>query len=263
MNNDFPGIPRHWWGKIIGAFLGLLRGGYFGAIVGGFIGHLVDRFFSNLSGRGGTRQVFFRALFSSLGQLNKADGRVTQAEIQGAEALMRRLQLTAKERERAIRYFEQGKDRDFNLEQSLREFSQHTMLRHDLRQMFVEILLEGASADGNISSSEQAVLARVCHALHIPAELFAAMLNAHRPGARQQAGPNRGLPLHQAYASLGVTAKASDTEVKRAYRKLVKQYHPDKLEARGLPEEMMQKARTRVREINSAYDQIKQSRGFK
>ena len=268
MNSYFPGIPRHWWGKIIGAFLGLLRGGLSGAILGAFIGHLADRFFSNLSGWGGTRQVFFRALFTTLGQINKADGRVTEAEIKAAEDLMRRLQLTQQERDRAIQFFEQGKDRDFVLEQSLREFAQHTMLRHDLRQMFVEILLDGASADGNISAAEQAVLARVCHVLHIPPELFAAMLNARRAGGssgryRQQQSSKRSLPIAQAYASLGITSQVSDAEVKKAYRKLIKQYHPDKLVSRGLPEEMMKKARSRVREINGAYDQIKQARGFK
>ena len=69
--------------------------------------------------------------------------------------------------------------------------------------------------------------------------------------------------MGQAYAQLGLTGKASDSEVKKAYRKLVSQYHPDKLVSRGLPEEMMDIAKTRVREINTAYDQIKQARGFK
>jgi len=69
--------------------------------------------------------------------------------------------------------------------------------------------------------------------------------------------------LEQAYAHLGLTNKATDAEVKRAYRKLVSQYHPDKLVSHGLPEEMMEVAKTRVREINRAYDRIKQARGFK
>lgn len=266
MNKDFPGIPKHWWGKIIGAFLGLLRGGLSGAVLGAFIGHIIDGFLLNLSGGGGTRQVFFRALFSTLGHVNKADGRVTEAEIQAAKQLMARLQLNADEQKRAILYFQQGKERDFRLEENLREFAQHTRMRHDLRQMFVEILLDGASADGTISTAEQAVLARVCTALHIPAVLFAAMLNARRGGGgsyRQQKQPNARQSVQQAYASLGVNEKVSDAEVKKAYRRLVKQYHPDKLVSRGLPEEMMEKAKTRVREINSAYEQIKQSRGFK
>lgn len=265
-NAAFPGIPRHWWGKIIGAFLGLLKGGLSGAILGAFIGHMLDRFVAGLRGGMGTRQVFFRALFSSLGHLNKADGRVTQAEIQAAEQLMQRLQLTPEERTFAIRAFNQGKQAGFRLEDALREFAQYSMLRHDLRQMFVEILLDGAGADGTISAAEQAVLARVCQALHIPAEMLAAMLNARRVGSgpyrRQQSG-RRELPLSQAYATLGIDESVNDAEVKRAYRKLVRQYHPDKLVSRGLPDEMMEKAKERVREINGAYDRIKQARGIK
>ncbi|NNE05578.1 MAG: co-chaperone DjlA [Xanthomonadales bacterium] len=265
MSDTFPGIPRHWWGKIIGAFLGLLRGGLSGAILGGFIGHFIDRAVQGLSGTHSTRHVFFRALFSALGHVSKADGRVTQAEIEAAEALMQRLQLTDDERQMAIRCFEQGKSRDFRIESELRPFVQHTMIRPDLRQMFVEILLDGAAADATISGAEQAVLARICSILHIPAELFAAMINARRGGGpyrRAQPG-KRQMPLQQAYASLGIAESASDAEVKRAYRKLVRQYHPDKLVSQGLPEEMMEKAKDRVREINGAYEQIKSSRGFK
>jgi DnaJ like chaperone protein len=70
-------------------------------------------------------------------------------------------------------------------------------------------------------------------------------------------------PLDQAYAQLGLTSDASDAEIKRAYRKLVSQYHPDKLVSHGLPEEMMEAAKKRVREINTAYDRIKQARRFK
>ncbi|NIP17688.1 MAG: co-chaperone DjlA [Xanthomonadales bacterium] len=269
MSNGTLGIPRHWWGKIFGAAIGLLRGGITGAILGGFIGHMFDRFMANYLGYGGTRNVFFRTLFCTLGHLNKADGRVTEREIASAEVLMARLQLKPEERKRAIRWFEAGKDPDFHLEKVLREFAQHTVMRHDLRQMFVEILLEGASADGGITRAEQAVLVRVCRALHIPAEIFAAMWNARQSGSYQQyaggsAPPGRQqLPLKQAYATLGIEEKASDAEVKKAYRKLVGQYHPDKLVSRGLPDEMMEVAKRRVREINTAYDQVKQARGFK
>lgn len=265
-NQGFTGIPRHWWGKIIGAFLGLLRGGLSGAILGAFIGHLVDRFLAGLTGGGGTRQVFFRSLFATLGHINKSDGRVTQAEIRAAEDLMLRLQLSDAERQQAIRFFEQGKAADFQLEYALREFAQHTMLRHDLRQMFVEILLDGASSDGDITSAEMAVLARVCQALHIPAEMLMAMLNARRIGAGQQYRQSAGrqqLPIGQAYASLGIAENAPDADVKKAYRRLVKQYHPDKLVSQNLPPEMMEKAKTRLREINGAYDRIKAARGFK
>jgi DnaJ like chaperone protein len=69
--------------------------------------------------------------------------------------------------------------------------------------------------------------------------------------------------LPQAFAALGITESATTAEIKRAYRKLIGQYHPDKLVSRGLPEEMMTKAKARVREINAAYDQVKLARGIK
>ena len=78
-----------------------------------------------------------------------------------------------------------------------------------------------------------------------------------------QQAPSQGSSLQQSYASLGIKAEASTQEIKRAYRKLVSQYHPDKLVSQGLPEEMMEMSKKRVREINAAYDKIKASRGIK
>jgi len=260
-------IPGHWWGKMIGGIIGLLRGGLVGALLGVFLGHMVDRFLSGLGGANRTRDVFFRAMFSTLGHINKADGRVTKVEIAAAEQLMRRLQLTESERQRAIRFFQQGKQSDFDLGATLHEFARHSMLRHELRIMFVELLLESALADGTLTAAERAILMRSCTVLHIPANVFSAMLRARQVGGaaygKQQQVPNQGATLQQSYASLGIKSDASTQEIKRAYRKLVSQYHPDKLVSQGLPEEMMEMSKKRVREINAAYDKIKASRGIK
>ena len=142
------------------------------------------------------------------------------------------------------------------------------MLRHELRIMFIELLIEAALADGNLSQAEQAILMRSCAVLHIPANVFSAMLQAHQGGggysySGQQRTTNQGQSLHQSYASLGIKADATAQEIKRAYRKLVSQYHPDKLISQGLPDEMMEMSKKRVREINAAYDKIKASRGIK
>ncbi len=268
MNNTGFRIPGHWWGKLIGGIIGLMRGGLAGAIFGVFLGHIVDRFLSGLGGASRTRDAFFGAMFATLGHINKADGHVTKAEIAAAEQLMRRLQLSEPERQRAIRYFQQGKQQDFNLEATLREFARHSMLRHELRIMFVELLLEAALADGTLSTAEQAILQRSCIELHIPANVFSAMLRARQGGGsytygNHQQTSSQGESLQQSYASLGITAEASQQEIRRAYRKLVSQYHPDKLVSQGLGEEMMEMSKKRVREINAAYDKIKASRGIK
>ena len=261
-------IPGHWWGKLIGGIIGLMRGGLVGIIVGVFLGHMVDRFLSGLGGANRTRDAFFGAMFSALGHINKADGRVTKAEIAAAEQLMQRLQLTDVERQRAIELFQQGKQQDFNLEATLQEFARHSMLRHELRIMFIELLLEAAIADGTLSTAEHAILTRSCTVLHIPANVFAAMLDARRSGGRSSQGhyqqaPRQGESLQQSYATLGIKADASAQEIKRAYRKLVSQYHPDRLVSQGLPEEMMEVSKKRVREINAAYDKIKAAKGIK
>jgi len=279
MSNSAFNIPRHWWGKIIGGVLGFFRGGISGAVIGAVLGHIIDRILASFMSVGNTQQAFFRALFSVLGHLSKADGRVTQNEIRAAETLMQRMNISGEERRRAIEYFNEGKRVGFRLDEALGPLVKHTVVRQDLRQMFMEIVVDAAFADGRISEAERRVLVRIATELRIPGHLFAAMLQARQfgytqagygpdPGAGQRTGGRRGSvamkrPLAQAYAALGLQQGASDAEVKKAYRKLVSQYHPDKLVSQGLPEEMMDVAKTRVREINTAYDQIKAAKGIK
>ena len=105
-------IPRHWWGKIIGGVIGLLRGGLSGAFIGILLGHLVDRFLAGIVGVKATQTSFFEALFATLGHLSKADGRVTETEIRMVESLMSQMQITGEDRQRAIRLFNLGKQRE-------------------------------------------------------------------------------------------------------------------------------------------------------
>lgn len=268
MSSESFSIPRNWWGKIIGAVIGLFRGGITGALIGALLGHMVDRFIAGISGVSSTRESFFQALFSALGHLSKADGLVTDAEIRMAESLMQRMQITGEDRQRAIRFFNLGKQAGFDLKAALATFAQHARMRGDLRQMFMEILIDAAFTSGPVSAAEQAVLLAVARELGIPAQVFAAMMQARRAGPGPQAGrrPGGGLAtgsLDQAYAHLGLASSATDAEVKKAFRKLVSQYHPDKLVSQGLPSEMMELAKTRVSEVNIAYERIKQARGFK
>lgn len=266
-NNTGFRIPGHWWGKLIGGVIGLLRFGITGAILGIVLGHMVDRFLAGLGGVSRVRDAFFAAMFATLGHISKADGRVSKAEIAAAEELMRRLQLDPEERQRAIQFFQQGTQPDFDLDATLREFARQSMMRHELRIMFVELLLEAALADGSLFASEELILQRACTVLHIPANVYAAMRRARGDaqsgsGGYQQA-PRQIHTIQQDYASLGLKPDASEQDIKRAYRKLVSQYHPDKLVSQGLPEEMMELSKRRVREINAAYDRIKASRGIK
>ena len=265
-------IPGYWWGKLLGGVIGVMRGGLVGAILGVLIGHMLDRFLTGLKGSNRTRDKFFRSLFCTLGQISKVDGRVTKVEIEAAENMMQRMLLTPTERQLAIRYFQQGMDPEFDLHGVLQDFAKHSKHRYELRVMFMELLLEAAITDGTLSVGEDAILERVRTVLNVPINVFIAMLRAREAEGKVEPEPdssdykpasNTGLLLSKSYAALGLTSDASEQEVKKAYRKLVSQYHPDKLSSQGLPEEMMEIAKKRVREINAAYDKIKASKHIK
>ncbi|MGB1221316.1 MAG: co-chaperone DjlA, partial [Alcanivoracaceae bacterium] len=222
------------------------------------------------------QDAFFTTVFSIMGHLAKADGRVSEQEIALAKAVMDRMQLSEEQRQRARELFQQGKADDFPLDEVLARFRHQTRFRKHMILVFLETLLQVALADGHLDSREEQLLLRVARGLGLPEAQFRqilAMLLAQAQfagsagggagagaGPAQSAGPGA---LEQAYAVLGVSSAAGQAEIKRAYRKLMSQHHPDRLAAQGVPEEMIRVATEKSAEITRAYDTIKKARGFK
>jgi len=262
-----------WYGKLIGAVLGAIIGrGLFGAIVGFLIGHQFDRKSAGARRPGAIpsrelQVIFFRATFQVMGHVAKADGRVTEQEIDAARATMRRFSLSDADVRRAIDLFTEGKSADFPLEEVLGDFRDASSGRQDLRRLFVQIQLEAALQAGGLSPPARAVFARMCSVLGISAMEFAAleaMLRMH--GGQAGAGPSARPAadrLADAYQALGVHSGASDADVTLAYRRLMSQNHPDKLVANGLPQSMVEAAHERTRQILEAYEVIRKHRGMK
>jgi len=275
-----------WLGKAVGGLLGFAAGGPIGALLGATLGHGVDRGVQRLAegltlppgDRRRIESVFFTATFSTLGHLSKADGRVSEAEIALAEAVMARLQLTGERRSAAIALFRQGKEPGFDLRAMIERFRQECLGRRMLVHLFLEIQLQAAYADGEPSAAKRRVLEEIRAGLRIPELVFRQLEGLVRmqrqfgtagaggwSGAGgQRAGtgraPSRGPTLSQAYAVLGVSPKDSDAAVTRAYRKLLSQHHPDKLVAKGVPEDMLKLATQKTREIRRAYEMIQAAR---
>lgn len=278
-----------WLGKVIGGFLGLAAGGPFGALLGAALGHGVDQGLKKLQRNGqlppGDRQriqsAFFTATFSTMGHLSKADGRVSEAEIALAESIMTQLRLSPEMRSAAIKLFRLGKSADFDLPAVVETFRRECRGQRSLIQMFLEIQIQAAYVDGDPTLQQRQVLSQIRAGLSIPEILFRqleTLVRLQRSFTGSSAGtgyqgagstgssgggrqpPTRAPNLRDAYAVLGVTPKDSDATIKRAYRRLLSQHHPDKLVSKGLPEEMMKMAAQKTHEIRRAYEMIQSAR---
>jgi DnaJ like chaperone protein len=266
-----------WWGKLVGGAFGFMLGGPIGALLGAVLGHNFDRGMKSLPHDDGlaagdrerVQMAFFTASFAVMGRVAKADGRVSPAEIRMAETVMDEMSLSADMRRMAIDLFNQGKSAGFDLDGVVQQFRRECHGRTTLTRMFVEIQLQAAYADGRLDSSEDALLRHVCTLLGVPELDYRRLERMVR--AQQGLGGGRGPgggpatgrapSLGDDYAVLGVARDASDAEVKRAYRRLMSQHHPDKLVSKGLPEEMMKVAAQKTRDIRQAYERIRASRG--
>ena len=264
--NSYSGVALF---KLIGVIVGYYFLGFFGALLGWFVGSYFDR--AQAYGTGGVnplsnalrQAVFLEAVFISMGKLAKADGHVSQHEIDHVEQFMQKLNMTAEHRQQAIAWFKQGADPEFDIASTCQRFMRVCGHTRNLRQMLLVYLIVMALADGHFHPAEEALLVRIAgHIGYSEAEfrqMLDMVLNQTHFGGRQV---NTAAALDDAYKALGVTSDSTDAEIKRAYRKLMSQYHPDKLMGQGMPEDMIAMATEQAKEIQLAYDMVKKSRNI-
>jgi DnaJ like chaperone protein len=210
--------------------------------------------------------LFFESTFLVMGHLAKADGRVSEAEINAARDVMRRMRLGERETRLAIDLFARGKRPDFPVDEQVRRLRRHCGDHPELLQMFLEIQIDLALEKGSITDKERELLGRIADTLgfsRFSVAQLEAMLRARRGfggSARQSAEGNE---LDKAYRILGIERSATDQEIKIAYRRLMNEHHPDKQIARGLPDSMLEIAKERTSEIRAAYEKIRDHRGFR
>ncbi len=264
-------------GIIIGGLIGYRIGGFIGMMFGAWLGNQITQFISgSKSGHSkhtATQQSFFKALFVTMGKLAKADGTISPGEIDRAEFIMRRMKLTPELRQQAIMYFNQGKESNYNINGDLAAFRQNASGSLSLKQFFLEMLIDMASGDGTIDEDELKILEKACKLIGYPLQLLQAMLKMRGTGYYQQQ-QSQGYRQHQSqrpqrtsasgnpYRVLGVEKTDDKQAIRRAYKKLMSQHHPDKLVSKGLPPEMMKMAEEKAKTIQQAWEQVKDLRGW-
>ncbi len=239
------------WGKILGGTAGFMLGGPIGALLGGLAGHAVDKMRGGPSATpaDGTREVAFTIAVIVLGaKMAKADGVVTKDEI---EAFRQVFQLPPQELKNVGREFNMARRDAAGFEPYARQIGR--MLKDN--PAVLEDLLDGlfhiAKADNVFHPAEREYLRQVAEIFGFSEAEYARIREAH-------VGPDASDP----YTILGVSREISDAELKAAYRKLVREHHPDTLMAQGLPQEFVDVANQKVAAINDAYDRVAKERGL-
>ena len=255
--------------KFIGIIVGYIFFGFFGALFGLFVGSFFDRM--RVYGSGGMNPLqnalrqaaFLETVFISMGKLAKADGHVSQDEIDHVEQFMQKLNMTEAHRQQAIAWFKQGADTEFDIGPAYKKFMDVCGHTRNLKQVLLAYLIVMALADGHFHPAEESLLTEIAARLGYSQAAFRQLLDMVLNQSRFAGGqPESASTLDDAYKALGVTKDSSDQEIKRAYRKLISQYHPDKLMGQGVPADMIAMATEKAKEIQLAHDLIKKSRNI-
>ena len=244
-----------WMGKVIGGSVGFMLGGPLGAVAGVALGAIYDAGTAaprvRLNSGEEAHLTYFVATFSMLAKLAKADGVVSREEIAVTERFMEEnLGLDPEGKKLAIRIFNQAKSSPDRFEDYAAQFYSAFSPRREIILSMFELLVAIASADGSIHPNEERMLKSAARIFHISGGRYARIKTA------------RGGGIDKFYALLGCSRSDSNETIKKKYRNLAAQFHPDKIISKGLPEEFITFAKTKFQEIQEAYEKIKEERGI-
>ncbi len=210
-------------------------------------------------------RAYLTVLMPLLAKMAKSDGRVNEDEISTVERVLRQLNLSDEMRRYAQRRFVMAKDASVTFEDYAFQFASavHTF---EMRLATFQFLVEVAYADNRVTEPERQLLLAAARIFNLPAplvqQIFAQMGVG---GGRQYSGRSSAQSTHSRTSDLqllGLGSTATADDIKRAYRKKVKELHPDRLQAQGLPESMLKQATERMAAINAAYERLKRSASY-
>lgn len=268
-----------WLGPLIGVVVGyfLAGGGVVGVVgagVGGLLGRQFDTVIQLSNGlyhaahrkselrEGDIQRAFFDATFICLGRIAKCDGVVCQAEINWTMKVMERMGLTPEKKQEAIERFDKGKNVTYDITQDLKRLQKACGRRSTLPQLFMEMLVQEALADGTMAQKEWAVLTHIASTIQFSISKLERLVRSAQASQDFDKKQSEQKPqsssdlLLKAYSVLGVAPTVSRADLKKAYRRQMNQHHPDKMIARGLPEEMVTMATEKTQAIRAAYEMI-------
>ncbi len=245
-------------GKFWGGLIGFFQGGPLGAIIGATLGHA---FFdsgksSTIENGSGVQIAYITALFSMLAKLAKADGVIDQREAALVSDMIRHSGFNDETKIFARKVFNEAKDQSFSFEDYARDFYRLTSNKRTLHNSILSMLCQVAAADGVLHPKEEACLKSASAIFRISPLAYQAIM------AQFFKGHGKTTSIESSYNMLNCTKDSSTAEIKKNYKRLVKEYHPDLLVSKGLPKGLMDQATERFRQVQEAYETIAKARKF-
>ncbi len=234
-------------GGLVGGMIGFTFLGPLGALIGSVVGSRMGRnSVRRKNPNNFDHQVaFFAALFACLAKIAKADGQVTKEEINKIEDFItQKFNLDGEQRNFAINIFQKAKDDNVSFDAYAKQLSSLLKRSPNSLMIFYELLFELAMADGELHPNEEKLLKKV-------PKIF-----GFNDGLYNQLFQKYGLKTQNFYEVLGVSKQMNFDEIRKIYLKKRREFHPDKLISKGLPEELIEKAKEKFIEIQEAYEEL-------
>ena len=232
------------WGSLLGGVIGFSLGGPFGALLGSFLGGKISNISSSNTFRSqqNSQQIFALSLIILSAKLSKADGRVSKEEL---IAVKEKLQIPDSEIDQVAKIFNKAKDESTGYEPYAKQISEIFKGNQNVLEEVINILFYIAEADGNVSNEEESMIANI-------AFIFGLSQNQYESIKESRKSSDKLNP----YIVLESQPTDDLKSIRKKYIKLSKEHHPDLLISKGVPIEVINESKNKMRAINAAWDQI-------
>ena len=232
------------WGSLLGGVIGFSLGGPFGALLGSFLGGKISNISSSntFESQQNSQQIFALSLIILSAKLSKADGRVSKEEL---IAVKEKLQIPDSEIDQVAKIFNKAKDESTGYEPYAKQISEIFKGNQNVLEEVINILFYIAEADGHVSNEEESMIANI-------AFIFGLSQNQYESIKETRKSSDKLNP----YIVLESQPTDDLKSIRKKYIKLSKEHHPDLLISKGVPIEVINESKNKMRAINAAWDQI-------
>ena len=232
------------WGSLLGGVIGFSFGGPFGALLGSFLGGKISRLNSSkiIGNQQNSQEVFALSLIILSAKLSKADGHVSKEEL---IAVKDKLQIPDSEIDQVAKIFNKAKDESTGYEPYAKQIAEIFRDNINVLEEVINILFYIAEADGHVSDDEETMIANIAYIFGLSQKQYQSIKESRKTSDKLNP-----------YIVLESQPTDDLKTIRKNYIKLSKEHHPDLLISKGVPVEVINESKNKMRSINAAWDQV-------